>query len=220
MARVMRFHKVGGPEVLQIEDVEVPLPGKGEVQIRIKALGLNAPSRCSEPGSTWKTPSCPLAWVTRRPSPLPRPPFSPRTQSRPSPYTPPAVPSRRQLLLFPEPTRPRELRLRWQCPGGSGLHAAALALGPIGNRPCRPDSSTRRLPPQPLRADQLCLHPQAGQLAQRGGVQTELPDQPMPVGPPDWRPGDAANRNCRVVNPRQRGTTSRRLAIHHRQSKG
>jgi NADPH:quinone reductase-like Zn-dependent oxidoreductase len=41
MARVVRFHEIGGPEVLKIEDVEVPPPGKGEVQIRVHALGLN-----------------------------------------------------------------------------------------------------------------------------------------------------------------------------------
>ncbi|MDB5290990.1 MAG: Zn-dependent oxidoreductase, NADPH:quinone reductase [Phycisphaerales bacterium] len=41
MAKVVRFHEVGGPEVLRIEDVEIPPPGKGEVQIRIHALGLN-----------------------------------------------------------------------------------------------------------------------------------------------------------------------------------
>jgi NADPH:quinone reductase-like Zn-dependent oxidoreductase len=37
----VRFHKTGGPEVLRIEEVEVPPPKKGEVQIRIHALGLN-----------------------------------------------------------------------------------------------------------------------------------------------------------------------------------
>jgi NADPH:quinone reductase-like Zn-dependent oxidoreductase len=41
MTRVVRFHELGGPEVLRIEDVEVPGPGRGEVQIRVKALGLN-----------------------------------------------------------------------------------------------------------------------------------------------------------------------------------
>jgi NADPH:quinone reductase-like Zn-dependent oxidoreductase len=41
MARVVRFHEVGGPEVLKIEQVDVPPPGKGEVQIAVKALGLN-----------------------------------------------------------------------------------------------------------------------------------------------------------------------------------
>src|SRR5207248_9327491 len=41
MARVVRFHETGGPEVLRVEQVEIPPPGKGEVQIRIHALGLN-----------------------------------------------------------------------------------------------------------------------------------------------------------------------------------
>jgi NADPH:quinone reductase-like Zn-dependent oxidoreductase len=41
MARVVRFHEIGGPEVLKIEQVDVPTPGKGEVQIAVKALGLN-----------------------------------------------------------------------------------------------------------------------------------------------------------------------------------
>jgi len=41
MARVVRFHKAGGPEVLRLEDVDLPLPGAGEVQIRVHALGLN-----------------------------------------------------------------------------------------------------------------------------------------------------------------------------------
>jgi NADPH:quinone reductase-like Zn-dependent oxidoreductase len=41
MARVIRFHKHGGPEVLRIEEVDVQPPGRGEVQIRVKALGLN-----------------------------------------------------------------------------------------------------------------------------------------------------------------------------------
>ncbi|HEX6633557.1 MAG TPA: quinone oxidoreductase [Usitatibacter sp.] len=37
----MRFHKTGGPEVLQWEEVDVPAPGAGELQIRHKAVGLN-----------------------------------------------------------------------------------------------------------------------------------------------------------------------------------
>ena len=32
MARVVRFHSLGGPEVLQIETVDVPPPGSGEVR--------------------------------------------------------------------------------------------------------------------------------------------------------------------------------------------
>jgi NADPH:quinone reductase-like Zn-dependent oxidoreductase len=41
MPKVVRFHEVGEPEVLKIEQVDVPPPGKGEVQIAVKALGLN-----------------------------------------------------------------------------------------------------------------------------------------------------------------------------------
>jgi NADPH:quinone reductase-like Zn-dependent oxidoreductase len=41
MARIIRFHRIGGPEVLQLENVDVPPPGSGEVRINVKALGLN-----------------------------------------------------------------------------------------------------------------------------------------------------------------------------------
>lgn len=41
MARIVRFHQTGGPEVLKIEKVDVPPPGPGEVRIAVKALGLN-----------------------------------------------------------------------------------------------------------------------------------------------------------------------------------
>ena len=41
MAKVVRFHETGGPEVLKVEEIDVPAPGKGEVQIRVHALGLN-----------------------------------------------------------------------------------------------------------------------------------------------------------------------------------
>ena len=40
-AHAVRFHKTGGPEVLQWEEIEVPAPGPGELQIRHKAVGLN-----------------------------------------------------------------------------------------------------------------------------------------------------------------------------------
>ena len=41
MPKVVRFHEVGGPEVLKIEDVAVPQPGKGEVRLKVEAIGLN-----------------------------------------------------------------------------------------------------------------------------------------------------------------------------------
>ncbi len=41
MAKAVRFHETGGPEVLKIEDVAVGDPGPGEVRIRHAAVGLN-----------------------------------------------------------------------------------------------------------------------------------------------------------------------------------
>ncbi|KHK51912.1 NADPH:quinone reductase [Ralstonia sp. A12] len=59
MARVVRFHQHGGPEVLRIEHVEVPQPGQGEVQIRVKALGLNRAEALLRAGSYIEKPTFP-----------------------------------------------------------------------------------------------------------------------------------------------------------------
>jgi len=41
MPRVVRFHRLGGPEVLELEEVPVREPGPGEVRLRVDAIGLN-----------------------------------------------------------------------------------------------------------------------------------------------------------------------------------
>src|SRR2546423_6099509 len=41
MTKAVRVHKVGGPEALVYEAVEVPAPGPGEVRIRKQPVGLN-----------------------------------------------------------------------------------------------------------------------------------------------------------------------------------
>lgn len=41
MARAIRIHEYGGPDVLKFEDVSVGQPGQGEVRIRHTAVGLN-----------------------------------------------------------------------------------------------------------------------------------------------------------------------------------
>ncbi len=41
MAKVVMVHKLGGPEVLQIEEAEAGTPKEGEVRIRVQAIGLN-----------------------------------------------------------------------------------------------------------------------------------------------------------------------------------
>jgi NADPH:quinone reductase-like Zn-dependent oxidoreductase len=59
MAKVVRFHQIGGPEVLRVEQVEVPPPRKGEVQIRIKALGLNRAESMFRRGQYLEEPRLP-----------------------------------------------------------------------------------------------------------------------------------------------------------------
>ena len=41
MTKAIRIHQTGGPEVLQMEEVTVDAPGKGQVKIRHRAIGLN-----------------------------------------------------------------------------------------------------------------------------------------------------------------------------------
>ena len=41
MARVVRNHRQGAPDVLQIEDEQIGEPGPGELRLRVEAVGLN-----------------------------------------------------------------------------------------------------------------------------------------------------------------------------------
>ena len=41
MARVVRIHETGGPDVLQVEEAPIPGPGPGEVRLRQTAIGVN-----------------------------------------------------------------------------------------------------------------------------------------------------------------------------------
>ncbi|KUJ71018.1 NADPH:quinone reductase [Streptomyces albus subsp. albus] len=41
--RRVRFHEYGGPEVLRVEEAEVPEPGPGELLVRTEAIGVTLP---------------------------------------------------------------------------------------------------------------------------------------------------------------------------------
>jgi NADPH:quinone reductase len=41
MPKAIRYHKTGGPEVLQLDDVPLAEPGQGQVRIRHTAIGIN-----------------------------------------------------------------------------------------------------------------------------------------------------------------------------------
>jgi NADPH:quinone reductase-like Zn-dependent oxidoreductase len=59
MARIVRFHQTGGPEVLKIEQVEAPSPGPGEVRIAVRALGLNRAEVMFRSGQYLEQPTFP-----------------------------------------------------------------------------------------------------------------------------------------------------------------
>ena len=41
MVAAIRVHKVGGPEVLTYEDIEVGAPGPGQIRLKKRACGVN-----------------------------------------------------------------------------------------------------------------------------------------------------------------------------------
>lgn len=49
MAKVIRFHATGGPEVLQQEELEVGEPGPGQVRLRHEAVASILPTSISAP---------------------------------------------------------------------------------------------------------------------------------------------------------------------------
>jgi len=59
MAKIVRFHEVGGPEVLKIEDLPNPRPGKGEVRIKVDAIGLNRAEVMFRSGQYLEQPNFP-----------------------------------------------------------------------------------------------------------------------------------------------------------------
>jgi NADPH2:quinone reductase len=55
--RAVRFHRHGGPDVLQLDEVAVPEPGSGQVRIQAEAIGANAIDTVLRRGGTpWDRP--------------------------------------------------------------------------------------------------------------------------------------------------------------------
>lgn len=59
MARIVRFHETGGPEVLRIDDLSVQAPGEGEVRLRVEALGINRAEVMFRRGQYLQAPALP-----------------------------------------------------------------------------------------------------------------------------------------------------------------
>jgi NADPH:quinone reductase-like Zn-dependent oxidoreductase len=64
MVRAIRFHEIGGPEVLCYEELPVRDPGLGEVRLRIDAIGLNRAEVNFRRGTYVETPALPAGLGT------------------------------------------------------------------------------------------------------------------------------------------------------------
>ena len=59
MASVIRIHKTGGPEVLQVDGVYIGAPGRGELRLRVHAFGLNRAEAMFRSGKYLEQPTLP-----------------------------------------------------------------------------------------------------------------------------------------------------------------
>ena len=59
MSKVVRVHQPGGPEVLQLEEIEVGAPGAGEVRLDVEAIGLNRAEAMFRQGAYLQVPKLP-----------------------------------------------------------------------------------------------------------------------------------------------------------------
>jgi NADPH:quinone reductase-like Zn-dependent oxidoreductase len=66
-AKVVRFHTLGGPEVLKIQEEPIPEPGKGEVRLNVKVIGLNRAEVMFRKGEYLESPCCRRSLAMRRP---------------------------------------------------------------------------------------------------------------------------------------------------------
>ncbi|MGW7380540.1 zinc-dependent alcohol dehydrogenase family protein [Streptomyces sp. NPDC054794] len=58
-ARAVLFHELGGPDVLTVEEVELAVPGPGEVLVRVEAVGLNRAEALFRSGGYYYQPTLP-----------------------------------------------------------------------------------------------------------------------------------------------------------------
>jgi NADPH:quinone reductase-like Zn-dependent oxidoreductase len=59
MAKVVRVHELGEPEVMRIEELPVRAPGEGEVHLRVEAIGLNRSEAVFRRGAYPQRPTLP-----------------------------------------------------------------------------------------------------------------------------------------------------------------
>jgi NADPH:quinone reductase-like Zn-dependent oxidoreductase len=59
MAKIVRFHTIGGPGNLKLEELPLRAPGEGEVKLRVQAVGLNRAEYAFMQGGYFEMPVLP-----------------------------------------------------------------------------------------------------------------------------------------------------------------
>ncbi len=59
MPRIVRFHELGQPDVLKLEELPLVAPGEAEVRIKVEAIGLNRAEVVFRKGQYIETPTLP-----------------------------------------------------------------------------------------------------------------------------------------------------------------
>lgn len=59
MPKIVRFHETGGPEVLKVEELPLAEPGKGEVRLKVEAIGPNRAEVMFRKGQYLEAPQLP-----------------------------------------------------------------------------------------------------------------------------------------------------------------
>jgi NADPH2:quinone reductase len=57
--KAVRFHQIGGPEVLHFEEVHKPQPGPGQALLRVHVVGVNFADTLLRRGTYIRQPSIP-----------------------------------------------------------------------------------------------------------------------------------------------------------------
>ena len=69
--KMVHMTAVGGPEVLELVDVEEPTAGPGEIRVANQAIAINF-HEINERRGQGRRPRCPLPWAPTSPGPSTR----------------------------------------------------------------------------------------------------------------------------------------------------
>ena len=61
--KAIRVHEFGGPEVLKLEELPTPKPSKGEVLVRVHAIGVRPYDTYMRAGTYALKPVCTENWI-------------------------------------------------------------------------------------------------------------------------------------------------------------